>query len=182
MNYIKDTLDYLSKIFQWWVIIMPWEAGVRVRLGKHLRVLGAGTYLRIPFFDSVYKQTVRLRVASIPLQTLTTKCGKTITVSVCVGYQISDIRKLYQSLSHPEGTIANIVLSEIAEFVSRHNISEASPKDIETAAIQKVSATDYGLDFLHVKVISYAVVRTYRLIQDHQWMPEDGMNMENKQS
>jgi len=34
MNFVKDIIDYITKLFTWWIVIMPWEQGIRVTWGK----------------------------------------------------------------------------------------------------------------------------------------------------
>jgi regulator of protease activity HflC (stomatin/prohibitin superfamily) len=176
MNYFKEVLDYLSKIFQWWVIVEPWEAGLRVRFGKRIKLLEGGIYFRIPFFDAVFIQETRMRMISINPQTVTSKDGKTITIFSSVGYSIRDIKKLYVTIAQPDSTIANTVLSAIADHVSSNEALKCFPADIESAVQNKLKSTDYGISFEHIKVTGYSVVRTYRLIQDGSWV-NDGINL-----
>lgn len=179
MNYIKDTLDYLSKLFQWWIIIQPWERGIRTRFGNRLLVLCPGTHFRIPFFDTVYIQTIRMRVVSMPPQTITTKDGKTITVVCAAGYSISDVYKLYNTLYQPEATICNLVQGEISEYVALHDLIDCKPREIEEHVFSNLNINDQGIKYEYVKMVGYAVVKTYRLIQDHHWVP-DNLNLNDK--
>ncbi len=176
MNYIKDTLEYLLKFFQWWVVIQPWELAIRTRFGKRLKVLQPGTHFRIPFFDTIYIQTIRLRVVSMSPQTITSLDGKTITAVCAVGYSISNIELLYNSLFQPEVTIANLVQGEISEYVSKNELLECNPKKIEAIVFEKLSSSNYGIKFEYIKLVGYAVVKTFRLIQDSHWTP-DSLNM-----
>jgi regulator of protease activity HflC (stomatin/prohibitin superfamily) len=174
-NWIKDLFDYLAKVLQWWVIVNPWEEGIRVRLGRRVRRLRAGTYLKLPIIDQVFIQTTRLRVRSLPLQTLTTKDGNTISLLASIGYSINDVDKLYRTLYQPEGTLINICMSSVADYVASNNLSDCSPKTIQDNI--NVSGVDqYGLDNVTVKVIGYAVVRTYRLLMDGHWQ-DNGANL-----
>lgn len=179
MNYIKETIEYLTKVFQWWIIIQPWERAVRTRFGKHYRVILPGTHLRIPFFDTFYIQTIRLRVVSIPPQTVTSKDGKTLTVVIAVGYSICDIQKLYNKLYQPEVTICNMVQGEIAGFVAGCDLVDCSPSKIEEHLYNKLKEFDHGLNYEYLKLTGYAVVRTFRLIQDSHWI-QDNLNMMDK--
>ena len=43
MNQILDLIREFFRLFQWWVIIAPWEQAVRVRAGKHLTLLQPGS-------------------------------------------------------------------------------------------------------------------------------------------
>jgi len=58
MNSVKDLLDYILNIFKIWVIVQPWEQGLRVRLGKHIKLVNGGLYFKIPYIDSYYIQSI----------------------------------------------------------------------------------------------------------------------------
>ena len=76
----EEFLEYIFNAFKIWVIVQKWEAGIRVRTGKHMKKLKPGVHFKIPYFDSVYVQEVRLRIVSMPTQTITTKDGLTISI------------------------------------------------------------------------------------------------------
>jgi len=178
MATIKDLLDYLLKIFKWWVSVLPWERGLRIRLGKKVKLLQPGFHFRFPFFDTVYIQTIRMRVVSMSPLTVTTKDGQTLTIVPCVGYSISDIEKTYNTIHQPEATICNLVMSEISDIISRNQLM--SPKEIQDAAFEKIAAMDYGIKFEYVKITGYAIVKTFRIIQDHHWTPDELKLVEQK--
>lgn len=175
MNWINDLFNYISRIFQWWIIVMPWEQGLRIRLGKYENLLEKGVYLKLPIIDQVYIQTTRLRIKSMPLQTLTTRDGVTISLLGSIGYSIVDIRKLYYTLYQPDGTLMNMVMSCISEYVATHDIKDCSPERIEKNIIIP-SPEQYGISDLSVKILGYAIVKTYRLIQDGHYFDE-GMRL-----
>lgn len=172
MSILKDIIEYISKLFTWWVVIMPWQQGIRVTLGRRQKVLQGGVYLKVPIIHAVYIQEKRLRVISLPIQTVSTKNGHAITVSCSVGYSIEDIAKLYNALYQPDTTIANIVASKVSEHISISDLSSISPKTIEDAMGEAVKDTDYGLKYEYIRVINFASVKTFRLIQDQSWINE----------
>lgn len=176
MNYFSTILEHIGKLFLWWIIVEPWEQGLRVRLGKKIKLLPPGIYFRIPFFDAVYVQEIRMRMLSINPQTVTTKDGKTITVFSSVGYSIKDIRQLYETIAQPDSTIANTVLGAIADHVSSNDSANCFPMDIEKAVKSKLQSLEYGVEFEHIKITGYSIVRTYRLIQDGSWV-NDGITL-----
>lgn len=150
---------------------MPWESGLRVRFGKKVTVMKPGVYLKIPIVDNCYVQTTRLRVITLPVQTLTTLDGKTISLVASGGYSIDDIYKLYNTLFHPEATIINIVMGSIAEYIATSNYEQCTPSQIENnvnGILQKKN--DHGLANLEMRVIGFAIVKTYRLIQDGHYI------------
>lgn len=179
MNQIKELFQYLFQSFKFWVIIQPWEQGLRVRAGKKIKRMNGGLYFRIPYLDSIYVQETRLRIADLAMQTLTSKDFKTITIGGCIGYSITDLEKLYKTLYLPEVTISNLSMSEISAFVFQNDMADISPSKLEEAVLKKLNTEDYGLKFEYFKINNFAVVRTLRLIQDQSWISE-GLRMSEK--
>lgn len=168
MNWVKDLISYISSMFKWWVIVLPWQSGIRIRLGKKEKILINGIYLKLPIIDSVFIQNVRFRYAQMPIQTVTTKDGNTITLNGSIGWEITDIRKMYNGINNPEATMTGIAMAEISEYVATHTLLECTPKELEKAI--KLDVTKHGIKTI-MKISSFAVVRTFRLIQDNTWMP-----------
>lgn len=179
MGVLNDVINWLKQILTWWVIVMPWERGLRIRNGKNVTLMKEGIYLKLPIVDSIYIQTTRERYVSLPVQTITSADGKTLSISSCSGYTIDDIEALYRSLYQPEMTIANIVLGAIAEYVASNDLANCTPVKIEESVSGKLNNNTYGIGNVTVKIIGYAVVKTYRLIQDSHWVPE-GMRLDQK--
>lgn len=180
MNQLKDFFQWILDAIKIWVIIQPWEQGLLVRNGSTMKKLKGGIYFKIPYLDSVYVQETRLRVITLSMQTLTTKDGHTITINSSVGYVIEDLQKLYLTLYHPESTLTNIAMGEVAEFLYTHNKTEITPKDIENKVLEKLKADDYGLKFEYYKITNFAVVKTYRLIQDQQSWVDNSLKLDEK--
>lgn len=179
MGSIKELLQYLFNAVKFWIIVQPWEQGLRVRFGRFVKQLKGGLYFRIPYIDSLYIQSVQLRVIQLPMQTLTSKDLKTITINGVIGYSICDVEKLYKTLYHPEFTLSNLAMSELAEFIYHNCLADIKPKAIEMAVSKKLHAGDYGIKIKYFRLTSFAVVRTYRLIQDQSWCAE-GMTLNEK--
>lgn len=178
MNIVKDIIDYLSKLFTWWVIVMPWEQGIRVTLGKKQILMNKGVYLKLPFVHHVFIQEKRLRVINVPIQTISSKDGFALTISCAVGYSIEDITKLYSSLYQPDMTIINIVASKISEFICSNDLKLCIPSSIEEQINKSIITTDYGLKYEYVRIINFACVKTFRIIQDQSYSYE-GLELSN---
>lgn len=173
MNWVKDLFDYLFKTFQWWVVVLPWEQGIRVRLGKKKTIMNAGTYLKIPIIHSVSVQSTRKRFVQIPTQTLTTRDGVTITIQGSIGYAIKNIERLYETIYHPESTLVALAARSIAQFVSTNDATSITPFSIQNNGHQSVITEDYGLGDVEIAITGFAKVKTFRLIQDPSWSPID---------
>lgn len=164
MTALRAVLDALRNLLTWWITVAPWEQAIRVRLGKHVQLLEAGVHLRIPVADRIYRQSTRRRNSALPAQTLITKDGKPLTVAVMVGYRISDLLRLYETLHHAEATISCIVLGAVGEFVVARESSDCGPGELAREVIRAADLGRYGLDDIAVTVTSFAFVRTYRFI------------------
>lgn len=167
INSFWSLLDRFLGLFTWWVTVTPWEQALRVRLGKRVTRLVPGIHLKIPVIDAIYKQSVRLRSACLPVQTITTSDGKTITLAAVLNYEIRDIELLYMTLHHAEDTLRNLATGAIAAYVRSRPLSECGPEDIVVGV--GLDLDRYGIETAGIQVIDYAVVRTYRLIMDSKW-------------
>ena len=179
MNQVQQFFEYVLNAVKVWIIVQPWEVGLRIRCGKTIKNLDKGIYFRLPYFDSVYIQESRLRVISLATQTITTLNGQTITLNGAIGYSLIDINKLYDTLFHPETTVSNITMSNISTFICSREHEDIKVDMLEKHILAELKKLDYGLDFSYFKVTNFAIVRTYRLIQDQNWFSE-GLEMEKK--
>jgi hypothetical protein len=179
MNNISNFINQIVSFFKFWIIIQPWESGLRVRAGKNVKTLNGGMHFIIPYLDSVYVQSIRKRITSFPIQTLTTKDDKNITLSGAIGYSVSDIKQLYNTLHQPESTLVNMVMSEIAECVYTNSLVDITPQIIEQKVLNKLEKEHFGITFEYFKITNFAVVRTYR-IMDGSSNVYDGMSMSKR--
>lgn len=161
---IREVMHQLGRLFTWLLIVAPWEQALRVRWGRHVRLLNGGTYIRIPFIDRVYRQSVRRRLSIIPPQTLTTKDGRAITVGAAIGYAIVDLRKLYDTLHDAADTIQSAVSARVASYVATHTFDECRPEQIEAHVRDGLTLGEYGLGSTEFYITNFAAVKTYRFI------------------
>lgn len=162
-------LTQLRRALECWVVVQPWEQALRVRLGQRVTRLGPGLHLKVPVVDAIYRQSVRVRWCDLPVQTISTADGKTVTLSVVLGYQIADIERLYQTLHHAEATLRNLTLSAVAEAVHALPSSECTPHAIEDRVVRALDFERFGVADARISVTDFAFVRTFRLIQDTHW-------------
>ena len=181
MSIFREIFNMIIRMFTWLVVIAPWEQAVRVRLGKYVVVLKAGIHLRIPFFDRIYRQSIRRRITLIGMQTLTTKDGVAVTVSGAVGFEIVDLLKLYQTLHDADDTIAFETLGMISDFIISHDLDECRAEDVKASVENKMNLEDYGLGKQEFFLTGFAVVKTFRLLQGNvrEWKVEGAFTTTN---
>ena len=68
-------------------------------------------------------------------------------------------------------------MSHTAEHINSRSSSEVNHKTVEAALADKLIGTEFGLGDISAKVISWADVKTIRLIQDHDGL-YNGLHLE----
>lgn len=177
---LVEVFKTIANLFTWFFTVAPWEQAIRVRFGKWAVVLGPGFYLRIPFVDRVFKQSIRRRLNIIRSQTLTTKDGKVVTCAAAIGYAIKDLRMLYDTLESPMDTIECEIAGIVADFVGKRNSDECSIEALEEYVLKTMKLDKYGLDGQEFYIMSFASAKTYRLITGEMpsWNRDDHLTME----
>ena len=165
MGIFREILHAIIKAFTWLVTVTPWEQAVRVRLGKHTKILFAGIHLKIPYIDRIYRQSIRRRLSLMGTMTLTTKDKQAVTLNGAVGYEIIDILLLYQTLHSPEDTISIEVAGLVSNFIVSRDLADCLPHHIQTYVDTHMDLTRYGLGKQQFVLTGFAVVKTYRLLQ-----------------
>lgn len=178
VNELVQWFVNLLKGARCWAVVLPWEQAVRVRMGKNALVWGPGFHWRIPFFDDVRLVNTRLRVGSTGLQALTTKDGKTVSACVSVGFRITDPLKALKALREPEGTCAVYAMTLVASYVIARNANEIDVEALGASVLASIQPFGAGgLQYDFVSIVDFAIVRTYRLIQE-AWRPNTAADVE----
>lgn len=167
MGSIREILASFSRLFQWWVVVAPWEQALRIRGGKRSTLLLPGVHFRIPFWDRIYRQSIRLRAYGVPTQTVGTKDGFVVSLRLVLMYQIDNLERVYDSIENLD-TLAAMAASGAAGYIATHDLADIKAPDIEQVASDNLDLTKYGMKGngdSSVKVVEMACVKkTYRLI------------------
>jgi SPFH domain / Band 7 family len=167
VNIIQNILDFIKNLLQWWFIVEPWEQAVRVRFGKHVLLFNGGAHFRIPFFDTVYIQNTRRRLIPIGSQTLTTKDRRLVTIHSTLGFTITDVLLLQQTLHDADSTVLQHVTARLSEDIATHDLIDCTPSNVMRRVRHDLNLEKYGLGNLELALTSYvADIKTIRLIND----------------
>lgn len=164
MSILQQIQEMIGNLFQWWVVITPWQQAVRVRFGKRTELLLPGVHVRFPFIDIIYMQPIRTRAQHIGSQTLTTKDKKSVSLSSALQYNIMDLLKLYQTLHNAHDTIEQITQGHVGTFIRKQELDGIDADDLEKYILDNLNLEQYGLKAVGFKLTSFTSVRTYRLI------------------
>lgn len=183
MNVFNEFLSFVKSLFSWYVLIAPWEQGIRVRLGKHVRLLESGIHFKIPIFDIIFVQPIRTRIVPITDQSLITADKKVIVLAGSFAYKIDDLLKLYQTLHNPTNAIEQKVMGSVSAHVFKTNFDDLEPDKLAQTVKREIDLSEFGLISVDFFLTSFASVKTYRIITGdlRQYANTDGeLNLENK--
>lgn len=172
---LTTLLSNFSIPFQWWVVIAPWERGVRVRRGSRATELRPGLHLKIPFLDRVYVASVRTRMISDTGQTMRTKDGVPITVNIAIQFAVRDVLTLFNSIANPELTIALRAQAAIAIAIGNRSLADLDRHTMEQEAIEQIPVARWGLDDFDIRVTTLVQARVLRLIM-HEYRSTSGLD------
>lgn len=156
-----------------WFTVRPWEQGVRLWMGKNRRLLGPGFYFKVPVLHQALVFPIRLRTAIVPMQTLRSKDGRTVTISLILKYRVADLFLVLDTLHNPEATLGHIVQGSVSDLVPTLESQQVTTERIRASAKSAVDAKALGIDEFDVLVSDNADLsgRTLRLIQEGRWFP-----------
>lgn len=159
------------QLFVFWYTVEPWEQCLRVRFGKHLKRIAPGFHIKIPYFDTLYKQHSRYRTTICPTQTLTTADGHTVVCSFALGYALDNIEKFYQTLTSADETLTQTVSSYVSDAVAKTARADLGALTINTTLSEIISDkfSKFGLKDVDVKLQDFAFIKAFRLIQDQRY-------------
>lgn len=172
-------LQQLFRGLRPWVTVKPWEQGVRIRLGKHTRLLPTGVFLKIPFADTATVFPIRLRTSFAPLQTLRSLDQRTVTIGLIVRYRIADLLKVLDTLHNPEATLIHMAQGVVSELVATTNAGDIRPDLITRTVVEKIQPSQYGVEDFGILVSDNADLsqRTFRLLNEGRYS-DDRTTME----
>jgi regulator of protease activity HflC (stomatin/prohibitin superfamily) len=157
-------LAWLSRIFdswKFWIVIAPWEIGVRIRLGKNAASLRPGFHLRVPFIDVITMVNTRLRIDNTPPITVQGGVANhTRTVTATVGYRVIDPLKAMMKFGLPSAVVISKAQGEIASACDEQAVLES---------LRSYFGDESGVSIDFVKFVENVEVRTYRLINGGSW-------------
>lgn len=183
MEWLTTLFRAFAKPFQWWVVVGPWERGLRIRLGKVAAVLAPGIHFRIPFLDRIHVQSVRLRTLYLSGLTVTTRDGHALTVAMAIDFSIGDLLLMFNSLSAPDRTLQYRAAAALASFVSQNVKPDVTLEAADAAVNFALAGFGCGIAQIRARCFTFTYARPYRLLMNdyaegsglHRGFDQEGM-------
>jgi hypothetical protein len=162
-------LEWLGRFFgswKFWIVVPPWDVGVRVRLGRVAASLGPGPHWRVPLLDDVTLVNTRLRIASTPPVMMQNGTSVMVhVVSATIGFRIADPMLAMARFEQPVVAVLGYAQAEIVRLLSAEGCCDALTRFFAGS----------GVEIEFVRYIEDAKVRAFRLISA-DWKVADGMH------
>lgn len=148
------------------VIIDMWERGLHLRMGKFHDIKEPGLHIKLPFLDSVWKQTVVTQSLDLRPQSITSADYKNIVVKAIVRYHIFDAFLFLTKLAHPTDVLVDTTGAMIREIIEERNWEDLV--DIENELTEKIGqkVSEWGIGIEKVTLTDLAEIQSIRLIGD----------------
>ncbi len=155
MNALFQWIAHVVGSWKFWIVIAPWDIGIRVRMGKSAATLAPGPHFRIPFIDEIILVNTRMRIESTPPITIAgSKANTAKVVSATVGYSISDPLKAALTYTYPGPIVTGFVQAAIVDGRNEQQAMEYTSEAVRSGGIK--------IEFVYFS--ENVEVRTYRLI------------------
>lgn len=166
---IDRLIDFLVgtlELFQFWVVVYEYERAVLLRLGRFVRVLEPGLHWCYPFhIDVAQHDNVVTRTHILNPQALTTRDGRTVSVTAVVTSNIRDIRKALLNVEGVSHALNDSCSAAVGAHVARCDWAElrTEPAAEDLTKECRKQAWRYGIEIERVQLTDLALCRVIRL-------------------
>jgi regulator of protease activity HflC (stomatin/prohibitin superfamily) len=157
------------KMFQFWVVIYPYEKGILLRLGKVHSVIECGFHWCLPFkIDRVLTVDTVVRTLRLGAQSLVTQDGKPVIINTVVTCEIADVELAALNVHSVEHVIddscSGIVAAFVADNCLEYIVSCCAEPDADLISHCRENAAQYGVSIIRVQFTDVSPSRTLRLL------------------
>ena len=167
MQYLFQFLVSILGLFQFWTVVDQFEQGVILRLGKFNRIIKPGLHWLLPLgIDHAMTHEVILTARETQEQSLTTKDGKKIVISMIISYILIDIKKILLEIEEAETVLENYAYGIVSELVTENPLSYIELggflRDFEEDF--SAEALELGMEIKKVAIVNMSEIKTLRLL------------------
>jgi regulator of protease activity HflC (stomatin/prohibitin superfamily) len=167
---LVDLLIQFLGLFRFWTIIKDWEMGIMLRLGRFHRMADPGFHWRWPFnIEECYYAPVNMMTRIVGPQSLTTKDGVSLIISVVITEQIEDVKKFLVTANHGRSIVEDCTYGAVATVVHDKTWRELEEMDLARTLEITVrrQAKKYGVDIVQLQLVDFTRSKSFRLMQSH---------------
>lgn len=147
-------------------IVLAYEGGVVLRLGKYHRSVDSGFHLKWPLIETELTTLTAITTLELRPQTLTTLDNKSVVISAVVKYQIKDAKPFLLEIWDAVDVLKDVTLGAIKTTVARLPFADLNDPAVEAAVLEVVrkEVNQYGFKIHRVTFADFGQIRSLRLI------------------
>jgi len=168
---VGQLLEWLADWFPRICICRATHRGVRFKWGKHKVEIKPGVYVFWPRVTEAFTYPVVQQTVNLPMQTLVTKDGVTVSFSGVVVFEITNIIKALGDTWDIEENVGNVSLRVAGQVLTTHdfvwlreNLTSGAERKLTVGC--RSDLRKYGIKVLQMFATDFAPTRTYRIIGD----------------
>jgi len=149
------------------VVLDQYERGVVLRFGKYRRDIGPGWWWLLPLgIEKAISDSVAVSTTTLPPQSLTTKDGHSVVVSLVLTHRVHDIRVLLLEVEGKDQACLDCAAGVLALEISSHGWAEIVHADFLTAVHRSVRkrAFRYGIEVLAAAFSDLQRCKSFRIL------------------
>jgi hypothetical protein len=174
MEFLKEILNKILSLLPQLHCLKPYERGIKITLGKHLKEVGPGAYFIWPIIHDLVYMDVQECVVDLRVQSVWTCDGHELAVSGGIRYAIKDVVKAICNIQDINIALANIALGTIVEFVNQRSLESCHNlvllKDEILKGLRK-EARGWGTQINDIYITDMGKTRNLRLLHSTDTRP-----------
>lgn len=147
----------IDLVISWVKYLLPFHVlgddmvGLVRRLGVYHRTLTPGWNWKVPVIEEVQETSGAFESSTLPVQTITTRDGRAVSLSGVLGYHVTDARKYLLQCGDAAGIMSDIGCGVIGEIVPGLDFAQVMGKGEGTAASKcrtrmRTKAEQWGIE------------------------------------
>lgn len=150
-------------------VIDPYETGGVLRLGKYHRTISNGFHWKWPLVERVIEIVTCMTTLRLPPQTLTTKDGVGVVVTVIIKYEIKDVESYITKIWDQNDVLVDVSMGAVRSTLSAATYDELlkEPPEAKVLEVIRKEVNQFGFKVHKITFTDLGKVRSFRLIQPH---------------
>jgi regulator of protease activity HflC (stomatin/prohibitin superfamily) len=165
-----DLIIQFIELFRFWCVILQYEGGIILRLGKFHRMLTPGFHWMWPFnIEMMHYTDVNMYTRIVGPQSLTTQDDKSLIVSVVITMQVEDVKKFILDCVHGHSVVEDATYGAVATLIHSLTWDQIMQADVarQLEIIVRRQAKKYGVNILQLQLVDLSRSKSLRLMQPY---------------
>jgi regulator of protease activity HflC (stomatin/prohibitin superfamily) len=168
-NIIDFIMSQINNLIPF-VFVLQFQKGVRYRMGKFNKVLEPGPHWKIPYLETVLKDSIVDTTILLPVQSVITEDRMEVVVSATVGYMVKDIAVFYNNVYDTRSALSDKTMVVIRDTIAANSfdtiISDPVTFNLWLKKLAQKDVKKYGIHVNFVSLVNFTKARSYRLFNE----------------